>query len=203
MHTGCVCGRGVGRVRGVLLCGCVREKYWIVQRYRSARNQRLRPIWRTPRSHVAGVRGRSHQQQVWHNVLSQHSDWASSNRHWHMTYSAKRCSNGGSDFWLSISPFQTLCLVVAFGCAFIIGQYHSGNNNELQIWSSWRNIIIWKWKAPRNSTPENGHAHGECFRRCLHSLTFSTTMTNQNITAVTDLHRGDISLHSAYKIDYH
>ena len=28
-------------------------------------------------------------------------------------------------------------------------------------------------------------------------------MTNQNITSVTDLHRGDIVLHSAYKIDYH
>ena len=28
-------------------------------------------------------------------------------------------------------------------------------------------------------------------------------MTNQNITSVTDLHRGDIALHSAYKIDYH
>ena len=39
---------------------------------------------------------------------------------------------------------------------------------ELQIWSSWRNIIFWKWKAPQNSTPENGHTHGEYFR-CFHS----------------------------------
>ena len=30
-----------------------------------------------------------------------------------------------------------------------------------------------------------------------------TYMTNQNITSVTDLHRGDIALQSAYKIDYH
>ena len=30
-----------------------------------------------------------------------------------------------------------------------------------------------------------------------------TYMMNQNITSVTDLHRGDIALHSAYKIDYH
>ena len=29
-----------------------------------------------------------------------------------------------------------------------------------------------------------------------------TSMTNQNITSVTDLHRGDIALHSSYKIDY-
>ena len=27
-------------------------------------------------------------------------------------------------------------------------------------------------------------------------------MANQNITSVTDLHRGDIALHSSYKIDY-
>ena len=27
-------------------------------------------------------------------------------------------------------------------------------------------------------------------------------MTNQNITSVTDLHSGDIALHSSYKIDY-
>ena len=26
---------------------------------------------------------------------------------------------------------------------------------------------------------------------------------DQNITSVTDLHRGDIALHSTYKIDYH
>ena len=30
-----------------------------------------------------------------------------------------------------------------------------------------------------------------------------TYMTNQNITSVTDLDRGDIALQSAYKIDYH
>ena len=42
---------------------------------------------------------------------------------------------------------------------------------ELQIWSSWKNIIFWKWKAPRNSTPENGHAHGEYFQ-CFHSRTW-------------------------------
>ena len=27
-------------------------------------------------------------------------------------------------------------------------------------------------------------------------------MMNENITSVTDLHRGDIALHSLYKIDY-
>ena len=41
---------------------------------------------------------------------------------------------------------------------------------ELQICSSWRNIF-WKWKAPQNSTPENGHAHGEYFQ-CFRSRTW-------------------------------
>ena len=42
---------------------------------------------------------------------------------------------------------------------------------ELQIWSSWRNIIFWKWKAPWSLTPENRHAHGEYFR-CIRSRTW-------------------------------
>ena len=42
---------------------------------------------------------------------------------------------------------------------------------ELQIWSSWRNINFWKWKAPQNSTPENRPAHSECFRY-FHSRTW-------------------------------
>ena len=43
---------------------------------------------------------------------------------------------------------------------------------ELQIWSSWRNFIFWKWKAPQNSTPENGHAHGYEYFWCFHSCTW-------------------------------
>ena len=70
---------------------------------------------------------------------------------------------------------------------------------EFQIWSSWRIYLFFKWKAPRNSTPENGHVRS---RWVLSMLSF-TYMTNQNITSVTDLHRGDIALHSSYKIDYH
>ena len=42
---------------------------------------------------------------------------------------------------------------------------------ELQIWSSWIFLIFSNWKAPWNSTPENGHAHGECFW-CFHSCTW-------------------------------
>ena len=64
--------------------------------------------------------------------------------------------------------------------------------HELQIWSRWRNIIFW------NSTPEKRTRS----RWVLSMLSFMY-MTNQNITSVTDLLRGDIALHSAYKIDYH
>ena len=78
----------------------------------------------------------------------------------YVTYSAKRCAN----FWLSIKSVSNTLSCCCFVCAFIIGQYHSGNN-------SWRNIIFRKWKAPRNLTPENGHAHSECFR-CFHSRTW-------------------------------
>ena len=85
--------------------------------------------------------------------------------------SAKRCANGGSDFWLSHKiHFKHFVLLLLCVCVhnWSVSQWKW---YELQIWSRWRNIIFWKWKAPRNSTPENGHAHGECFR-CFHSRTW-------------------------------
>ena len=42
--------------------------------------------------------------------------------------SAKRCANGGSDFWLSIKSISNTLSCCCFVCAFITGQYHSGNN---------------------------------------------------------------------------
>ena len=82
---------------------------------------------------------------------------------------AKRCANG--DYLLSIKSVSNTLSCCCSVCAFIIGRYYSGNN-ELQIWSSWRkNKTNWKWKAPQNLTPENGHAHGECFQ-CFHSRTW-------------------------------
>ena len=42
--------------------------------------------------------------------------------------SAKRCTNVGSDFWLSIKSVSNTLSCCCFVCAFIIGQYHSGNN---------------------------------------------------------------------------
>ena len=46
----------------------------------------------------------------------------------HIRLSAKRCANGGSDFWLSIKSVSNTLSFCCFVCAFIIGQYHSGNN---------------------------------------------------------------------------
>ena len=71
---------------------------------------------------------------------------------------------------------------------------------EFQIWSCWSNIYFWNWKAPWNLTPEN--RHNVCSRWVLSMLSFSY-MTNQNITSVTDLYRGNIALYSAYKIVCH
>ena len=51
---------------------------------------------------------------------------------WHINIyiwlSAKRCTNEGSDFWLSIKSVSNTLSCCCFVCAFIIGQYHSGNN---------------------------------------------------------------------------
>ena len=46
----------------------------------------------------------------------------------HIWLSAKRCANGGLDFWLSIKSVSNTLSFCCFVCAFIIGQYHSGNN---------------------------------------------------------------------------
>ena len=80
-------------------------------------------------------------------------------------------------------------------CAFIIGQYHSGNNmsskseaaGEIFFESEKRHEI-----QPRKRTRS---------RWVLLMLSF-TYMTNQNITSVTDLRREVIVFHSSYKIDY-
>ena len=69
---------------------------------------------------------------------------------------------------------------------------------ELQIWSSWRNIIFLKVKSATQFDPWKWTCS-----QWVHSMLSSTYMTNQNITPVTDLHRGDMALYSAYKINYH
>ena len=46
----------------------------------------------------------------------------------HIWLSAKRCANWRSDFWLSIKSVSNTLSCCCFVCAFIIGQYHSGNN---------------------------------------------------------------------------
>ena len=77
---------------------------------------------------------------------------------------------GGGGGFLTVNkicfkPFVLLLLCVCIH-NWSVSQW---KQYELQIWSSWRNINFWKWKAPRNLTPE--HAHSGCFQ-CFHSHTW-------------------------------
>ena len=110
--------------------------------------------------------------------------------------SAKRCANGGSDFWLSHKiHFKHFVLLLLCVCVhnWSVSQW---KQYELQIWSNWRKKKKLKVKSATEFDPWKSS------RWVLLVLSF-TYMTNQNITSVTDLHRGDIALHNAYKIDYH
>ena len=98
--------------------------------------------------------------------------WVTSLDLWYLVYDKNDryhihlCANVGSDFWLSIkSVSNTLSCCLLWVCVhnWSVSQW---KQYDLQIWSSWRNIIFLKWKAPQISTPENGHAHGEHFRSC-------------------------------------
>ena len=68
----------------------------------------------------AHMRMRTHSHIRWFPFISPHLD--------HIWLRAKRCANGGSDFWLSIKSVSNTLSCCCFVCAFIIGQCHSGNN---------------------------------------------------------------------------
>ena len=61
----------------------------------------------------------------------------------------------GSDFWLSIKSVSNILSCCCFVCAFIIGQYHSGNNmssksgaaGEILFWESEKHHEIWPLKT--------------------------------------------------------
>ena len=99
---------------------------------------------------------------------------------------AKRCANGRSDFWLSIKSVWNTLSCCCFVCAFIIGQYHSGNNMSSKSEAAGEILFFWKWKAPRNSTPENGHAHGEYFR-CFRSRTWRIKTLPQSLICTEEI----------------
>ena len=111
--------------------------------------------------------------------------------------SAKRCTNGGSDFWLSIKSVSNTLSCCCFVRVFIIGQCHSET-----IWVSNLELLaqylFLKVKSPTEFNPWK-----QTRSQWVLSMLSFTYMTNQNITSVTDLYRGDIALHSAYKSDYH
>ena len=118
---------------------------------------------------------------------------------WTITYYdfvPKGVQMGGSNFWLSIKSISNTLSCCCFVCVFIIGQHHSEtiwapNLKQLEKYYFLKVKIAtrfdpWKWTRSQ---------------WVLSMLSF--TYINQNITSVTDLHTGDIALHSAYKIDYH
>ena len=62
----------------------------------------------------AHMRMRTHSHIRWFPFISPHLD--------HIWLRAKRCANGGSDFWLSIKSVSNTLSCCCFVCAFIIGQ---------------------------------------------------------------------------------
>ena len=85
--------------------------------------------------------------------------------------SAKRCADGGTDFFTVIKICLKHCVLLLLRVCIHKWSVSQWKQHELQIWSSWKNKKNWKWKAPRNPTPENRHTHGEYFR-CFHSRTW-------------------------------
>ena len=84
-------------------------------------------------------------------------------------------------------------------CAFIIGQYDSGNNMSSKSGAAGE-ILFFESEKSHEIRPLKTDTLTVSAFDAFSSFTY---MTNQNITSVTDLHRGDIALHSAYKIDCH
>ena len=82
-------------------------------------------------------------------------------------------------------------------CAFIIGQYHSGNNMSSKSGAAGAIFIFESEKCHRIWPLKMGMLMVSAFNAFIH------IHDKSKITSVTDLYRGDIALHSAYKIDYH
>ena len=81
-------------------------------------------------------------------------------------------ANGGGVRFLTVNKIRLKHFVLLLLCVCVHNwSVPLWKQYKLQIWSSWRDIIFWKWKAPWNLTPENGHAHGEYFQ-CFHSRTW-------------------------------
>ena len=95
---------------------------------------------------------------------------------------------------ICFNHFVLLCYV----CSFITGQYHSGNNIWVPNLELLEQYIFLKVKSATEFDP----CKCTISQRMLLMLSF-TYMMNQNITSVADLYRGNITLHSTYKINYH
>ena len=99
---------------------------------------------------------------------------------------------GGSSFWLSVC-FKHFVLLLLCVCIhnWSVSQW---KQYELQL----EKYLFLKVK----STTELDPWKRTCSQWVLSMLLF-TYMTNQNTASVTNLYRGDITLDSAYNIDYH
>ena len=83
----------------------------------------------------------------------------------------KGAQMGGRIFDCQIKSVSNTLSCCCFVCAFIIGQYHSGNNMSSKSGAAGE-IFIFESEKRHGIRPlgENGHGHGECFRR-FHSRT--------------------------------
>ena len=78
---------------------------------------------------------------------------------------------GGSDFWLSIKSVSNTLSCCCFVCAFITGQYHSGNNISFKSGAAGEILFFESEKRHEIQPLKKGHAHDECFQ-CFHSCTW-------------------------------
>ena len=116
-----------------------------------------------------------------HNPLHAHL-LALSHIYIYIWLSAKRCANGRSDFWLSMKSVSSTLPCCCFVCAFIIGQYHSGNNMSSKSGAAGE-IFIFESKSATEFDPWEW----TCSWWVLLMLLFMYMM-NQNITSVTNLY---------------
>ena len=111
--------------------------------------------------------------------------------------SAKRCANGGSDFWLSIKSVSNTLSCCCFVCAFIIGQYHSGNNMSSKSGAAGEILFFESEKRHEIRPLKMDTLTMSGFDAFIHIHDESKHYLSHRFA------QRRYRLHSAYKIDYH
>ena len=88
------------------------------------------------------------------------------------------------------NPFETLLSCCCFVCAFIVGQYHSGNNMSSKSGAAGETLIFESEKCHEIWPLKTDMLTVSVFNAFIHVHDESK-----------HYHRGDITLHSTYKID--